>query len=231
MKQIILAAVLLAAGAAMAGQGGNPQPDRSSKSPAFATIQEDPALPRVLLIGDSISVDYTLIVRKALQGKANVLRIPENGGPTSRGVVAIDKWLGDRKWDVIHFNWGLHDVKYVDGKNQVLIDDYEKNLRELVKKLKATGATLIWASTTPVPEGNLNPPRKSIDVVEYNARAQKIMDEEKVTINNLYGVALERLKDLQIPVNVHFKANGSEVLGSKAAEAITAALEKRAGKK
>ena len=53
---------------------------------------------------------------------------------------------------MIHFNWGLHDLKIMaDGKRQVEPEDYEKNLRALVAKMKATGAKLIWATTTPDP--------------------------------------------------------------------------------
>ena len=29
------------------------------------------------------------------------------------GLTGIDEWLGDDPWDVIHFNWGLHDLKYM----------------------------------------------------------------------------------------------------------------------
>ena len=53
---------------------------------AMSYVVEDPQLPRVLLIGDSISIGYTIPVRKELAGKANVLRIPANGGPTAKGV-------------------------------------------------------------------------------------------------------------------------------------------------
>ncbi len=59
----------------------------------------------MLLIGDSISIGYTMPVRKLLEGKANVHRIPTNGGPTKNGIANIDNWLGTKKWDVIHFNW------------------------------------------------------------------------------------------------------------------------------
>src|SRR5688572_21808238 len=76
---------------------------------AFEPITDDPKLPRVLLIGDSISIGYTLAVRDLLKGKANVHRIPTNGGPTTNGLARLKQWLGDGKWDVIHFNWGLHD--------------------------------------------------------------------------------------------------------------------------
>ena len=75
-------------------------------NPIFATVKDDPKLPRVLLIGDSISIGYTLATREFLKGKANLHRIPTNGGPTTKGLASIEAWLGKGKWDVIHFNWG-----------------------------------------------------------------------------------------------------------------------------
>ncbi|MCS6852724.1 MAG: SGNH/GDSL hydrolase family protein [Gemmataceae bacterium] len=195
-------------------------------NPALAPIQDDPKLPRVLLIGDSISIGYTLPVRKLLAGQANVHRIPENGGPTTRGLANIDAWLGNGKWDVIHFNWGLHDLRLENGKPQVSIEEYEKNLRQLVQRMKKTGATLIWASTTPAPDASLNPPRRNDDIVAYNAVAKKVMEEEGVRINDLYAFALPRLKEIQRPANVHFTDKGSEVLAEQVARSIQAALKK-----
>src|ERR1044072_2662283 len=138
--------------------------DFSASSPAFAPVVDQPGLPRVLLIGDSISIGYTTTVRKLLAGKANVHRIPENGADTANGLKKLDDWLGDSRWDVIHFNWGLHDLKDTpDGSRQVPIEAYERNLATLVARLKKTGARLIWASTTPVPDGRQNPMREAAD--------------------------------------------------------------------
>ncbi|MEI6467818.1 MAG: hypothetical protein WCQ89_24065, partial [Verrucomicrobiota bacterium] len=80
--------------------------------PALAPISDDPRLPRVLLIGDSVSIGYTLAVRRELAGAANVHRPPANGGSTKIGLRDLDRWLGDQRWDVIHFNFGLHDLGY-----------------------------------------------------------------------------------------------------------------------
>jgi len=201
-----------------------------NKNPAFAEVKDDPKLPRVLLLGDSISMGYTLPVRELLKDKANVHRPADNCGPTTHGVSQIDKWLGNGKWDVIHFNFGLHDIKYMnekgvlvdvkDGKQQVPIDAYEKNLRAIVAKLKATKAKLIWCATTPVPEGAKG--RVVGDEEKYNAVAAKVMKEAGVTINDLYSVAKAKQKEIQRPKDVHFTPQGSKVL----AEAVVAAIEK-----
>ena len=199
---------------------------RQRPDPAFAKIQDDPALPRVLLIGDSISIGYTLPTRELLQGKANVHRIGTNGGPTINGLANLDKWLDDGKWDVIHFNWGLHDLKQdAAGKRQVPLEDYDQNLRQLVSRLKKTGAKLIWASTTPVPEGKLSPARLDSDVVAYNAAAQKIMAANGVAINDLYAFCRPQLSELQRPANVHFTDAGSQALARQVAQSILAALK------
>lgn len=191
--------------------------------PSLAQVKDDPALPRVLLIGDSISMGYTIPVRNALAGKANVHRPAENCGPTIRGLQRIDAWLGDGRWDVIHFNWGLHDLKQTDGKHQVPIVQYEENLRQLVARLQKTGATLIWCSTTPVPEG-VSPARANEDVLAYNAVAKKIMGENGIVIDDLYAFAWPRLQEIQMPKNVHFTPEGSAVLAQLVVRSITGAL-------
>jgi hypothetical protein len=198
---------------------------RRRPNPAFAPVKDDPALPRVLLIGDSISIGYTAAVREALAGKANVHRAPTNCGPTIRGLEQIDKWLGDGRWDVIHFNFGLHDLKKIQGKHQVPIDQYEKNLRKLVARMKKTGARLVWCSTTPVPQRS-SPPRANADVVAYNAVARKIMDANGIAIDDLYAFALPQLEKIQRPANVHFTPEGSKVLARQVAASILKALAK-----
>jgi acyl-CoA thioesterase-1 len=204
-----------------------PKPPRKPRkpNPVLAQIEDVAGLPRVLLIGDSISMGYTIPTRKLLAGKANVHRIPTNGGPTTRGVAALTKWLGKGKWDVIHFNWGLHDLKGMkDRPHQVSPEEYEANLKKLVAQLKKTGATLIWASTTPVPEGDLKPPRSNDDVIKYNEIAAKIMAENDIQIDDLYAFALPQLKEIQRPVNVHFTGKGSAELAKQVAASIEKAL-------
>lgn len=200
--------------------------------PAFAVVAETPGLPRVLLLGDSISMGYTLPVRARLAGRANVLRPAENCGETARGLRAIDGWLGSGKWDVIHFNFGLHDLKYLDGKGAYVTPDkgrqvappeqYEQNLRRLVERLKRTGARLVFATTTPVPGGSQG--RVEHDELRYNAVAARVMKELGVEVDDLHALAAERQAEIQLPHNVHFTPNGYEQLADQVAASLRANL-------
>ena len=116
------------------------------------------------------------------------------------------RWLGDGKWDVIHFNWGLHDLKYVKpgsdnlaevaaegSRQQVPLPEYQANLEKLVERLKQTGAKLIWRTTTPVPAGAGG--RVPGDAARYNAAALEIMRRHGIAIDDMYAYSMPRLED------------------------------------
>lgn len=202
-----------------------------AKQGPFAPIEEDPALPSVLLLGDSISIGYTVPVRQMLKGLANVHRAPTNCGPTTKGLEQLDSWLGDKKWDVVHFNFGLHDLKYIDdrgrrvppseGRIQVSKDQYAANLERLVQRLEKSSAKLIWCTTTPVPEGAHG--RTPGDSKEYNSIAAKVIGQNPdVAVNDLYSFAMPRLAEIQRNADVHFTPEGSRQL----AMAVVAELRK-----
>lgn len=206
---------------------------KKAPDPRLAKVVDDPKLPRVLLVGDSISMGYTLPVRKALEGKANVHRIPANGGPTTRGLEYIDRWLGDGKWDLIHFNWGIHDMVRLDsdgkvakdakGVRRVPLDQYEANLEKLVARMEKTGAKLIFATTTPIPPGVPNVAHD--DAIPYNEVALRVMKKHGVRIDDLHAFIAPKLSEVQLPANVHFKPAGSELLGGEVARRITEVLK------
>lgn len=204
-------------------------------------------LPNVLIIGDSISIGYTLGVRELLKDKANVYRpikqqgkLPDNGGDTRKGLRSLDAWLKTqdvKSWQVIHFNWGLHDLKRITKGMGVKSNDasqpanlsigqYAKNLDKLVKRLKQTGAKLIFATTTPYPKG-VTPSRIPADAVLYNQVAIEVMARHQVPVNDLYSEIKPKLATLQQPVNVHFNRQGSQFLAEKVSEAIKQYLPKQ----
>ena len=215
------------------------EPGDASKANQAPAI-DDPKLPRVMIIGDSISVGYTDEVRRLLAGKANVHRVAGNAGPSSSGVQKLAEWLAPASgtWDVIHFNFGLHDLKLGTGgrDNQpyatsaghpVSLDDYEKNLSQSVARFKTTAAALVWCSTTPVPTGKVDPPRQPDDVMKYNEAACRVMIKNGVAIDDLFAVALPKLAHIQQPHNVHFTQEGYAELARQVAASIEEALKKR----
>ncbi len=192
-------------------------------------VKEAAGLPRVLIIGDSISIGYTPVVQAALKGEADVRRIPGNGRMSANGLKLLSSWLGTQRWDVITFNFGLHDAKFLaPGKQQVPPAEYEANLRELVRRLQATGAKLVWCSTTPVPPGELVPSRQFSDIGEYNRIAIKVMTENHVVINDLNTFITPHVAEYQTKQDVHFAKAGYEALGGEVAAAIRAQLPKPA---
>jgi lysophospholipase L1-like esterase len=190
----------------------------SNRISAWDYVKDDPKLPRVLLIGDSVSRGYTLAARDALTGKANVHRAPENCGPTSNGIKKMDLWLGEAKWDVIHFNFGIHDRK-------TSAKDYEDRLELIVKQLKATGAKLIWASTTPIPTDTKDGPEASTAIIEKNRIAADVMKKNMVHINDLFAFITPQLSKVQNPMDVHFKGDGYDLLGKQVALKIEEILK------
>lgn len=218
-------------------------PPESTDTPATSGV-----FPKVLILGDSISIGYTPFVQEALAGEARVIRptrtnsAPENCQGTLLGSTEIKRWLArdGGAWQVIHFNFGLHDMKRVDPGSGANSNDpshprqsepgvYERRLRAIVRELKQTGAALVFATTTPVPEGGVRPHRDVGDPSRYNAIAQRIMAEEGVVVNDLYSFALPRLADIQQPVNVHFTEAGSRALAGEVVRHIRQTLKKRSG--
>jgi hypothetical protein len=211
-------------------------PRRNSAAEIARPAVEQPGLPRVLIIGDSISIGYTTPTRKLLDGKFNVYRPPINCGPTTRGLVYLDQWLGNEKWDIIQFNFGLHDLGYVDkkgiydisGVQRVPRRQYKQNLEKIVERLEKTGALLIWASTTPVPAGS--PGRFQGDDLHYNRIAAEIMQRHGIATNDLHAAAMDRLMEIQLPQNVHYHYSGYEYLAEHVARFIEEAWQNKSKK-
>ena len=189
----------------------------AGKANAWDFVQDDPRLPRVLLIGDSVSRGYTQATQKFLTGKANVHRAPENCGGTSRGLSKIEVWLGDGKWDVIHFNFGIHD-------RNTKIADYTQRLEKLVARLQKTGAKLIWASTTPIPD-DAKEKQVAATIVERNQAAAEVMKKHNIPVDDLFAAVSPKVGEYQLPPpNVHFKQEGYEFMGKQVGAAIAAVL-------
>jgi len=194
----------------------------------FVNPTDDPKLPRVLLIGDSISIAYTTTVRRELKGRANVHRIKANGAFSARGLENIEKWIGDGRWDVIHFNFGLWDWYGWQQQERATPEFYADNLAKIVAALKRTGAKLIFATTTPPcdePEHKIKVLVTEDQAKAFNAAAVKVMKTNGVAINDLYAcISADRKKYSKGPADVHWNDAGSKLLGRQVAREIVRRL-------
>ncbi|MHC4985078.1 MAG: SGNH/GDSL hydrolase family protein [Planctomycetota bacterium] len=186
----------------------------------------------VILIGDSIRMGYEATVRSELAELAEVWTSQDNGGTSENVLARLDEWAISRQADLVHLNCGLHDIKTECDQDArgVPLDAYRENVRRILSRLKTeTDATIVWASCTPVNEAwhNATKPfaRFEADVNAYNAAAAKIAEELGIVVDDLFSVAMSAGRDeLLIEDGVHFKPEGSALLGEAVAECIKGLL-------
>ena len=164
---------------------------------------------------------------------------PFNCYTTETGLAHIKEWLGDRKWTVIHFNWGLHDLclrnpeskvsghrDKVSGKVTVPLEQYKDNLDRLVAAMQSTGARLIWANTTAYPDGE--PGRFPGDEMKYNRAASEVMARRNVSVDDLHKLTESFPPSLYLaPGDVHFKDEGWRLMAEQVADSISRQLSPR----
>ena len=150
-----------------------------SRAYAFSLTDDKRDLPRVFLVGDSICNGYQEKVRELLDGKMNVSYWISSYCVTSPGYLRLlDFYLDEAKYDVVHFNNGLHSLQTAE-------EDYEKGLRAALAMIRAKqpGAKIIWATSTP-----LKDPEKTERAKRLNAVAAKVISEfEDIEVDDLFS--------------------------------------------
>lgn len=166
------------------------------------------SLPKLFVVGDSISVGYSPPLQKMTEGDFQFygrktgmeealknLDIPlgSNIGDSSMVLNYLQTMLTKSDWrpEVLLLNCGLHDIKTKDGKIQIPIEDYRKNLKNIVRLLADNGINPIWVRTTPVEDEQHNSGQKdfkrySKDLDKYNAAADEIMNAAGIRMIDLH---------------------------------------------
>ncbi len=183
-------------------------------------------LPRLFVLGDSISIQYGPHLRKMLHGKFEYDRkggadatlgdpfhaTGPNGGDSSNVLEYLLKRQSQSpiQADYIAFNCGLHDIKcdLATGAHQIPIDQYRQNLTLSLDHIMATAAEPIWIRTTPVDDQIHNSRNKlfhrfEADVERYNAVADEVMSASGVGCIDLHGFT-RSLEDDLFCDHVHF---------------------------
>ena len=190
---------------------------------------------KILIIGDSISIGYTPFVKEMLSGSATVEHNEGNARHTGYALGKIQEWISAGDYDIILFNWGLHDLCYrhpdskvygnrdkIRGKLTHTLDEYRTNLDSLVRIMRAsTHAELIFVTTSYVPENEAG--RYTEDPPRYNAVAREVMQKYSIPVLDIYesSVLIHEKYGLR-PDDVHYTKEGYREL----ARLIVACLKK-----
>lgn len=177
----------------------------------------DHDLPRVLLIGDSITRGYGRQVEAALKGKAYVSRMATSMSLGDPGLLdEIRLVLRKQAFDVIHFNNGMHGNGYSESEYAAAIPALLAALHRHAPKAK-----LIWASTTDVRQRNrleeVDP--KTARLIERNRAAEQIVRKRNIPIDDLFSLVAGH-PEYHAQDGVHFNEKGSEILAAQVAESI-----------
>lgn len=205
--------IVLAAGfaAAVADAAPSGTPASSCESIEWCDIwishANETKLPRVLLIGDSITRDYYPFVEKRLEGKAYVARLATSrfiSDPVLLGEIALV--LDNTKFEVIHFNNGMHGWQHTEA-------EYKSAFPKLLETIRthAPHAKLVWATTTPLKQSQ---PRNVSDpsderIAARNAIALACLEGKDVIVDDLN--ILVRGHSEYHSDNVHFNAGGIRI--------------------
>jgi hypothetical protein len=175
----------------------------------FSSAPAEETLPKVLIIGDSVYSQLAAETTKALKGKVDLVYAvpkPDEVCNSETALKRLDEWLGQGRWDLIHFNVGLGDLvfrapglkafrllpRHVGGVRTTSPRQYESNLVELVTRLGKSGVKLVWASTTPIRHSSTDVFEKGSEI-EYNSIAAKVMADHGIPINDMYTHVLSSI--------------------------------------
>ena len=181
-------------------------------------------LPRVLLIGDSITRAYYPEVEKHLEGKAYVGRLSSSAFISDPVLLKqIEMVLGQYKFDVIHFNNGMHGWQHSEK-------EYEQAFPKLLTAIQkyAPHAKLIWANTTPLKVSPSLPPDNQTQATDEriaarNAIAQKIVQAQGIPVDDL-NAPMRGHPELHSD-NVHFNDQGVALQAAQVAGQIEKLLK------
>lgn len=161
-------------------------------------------LPRVLLVGDSITLGYQEKVRNKLKGVCYVDFIATSYAiDTKMFNDMVSSFFADSEYALIHFNHGLH------GQH-VLKRTYKSRLKKLLQKAK-NGKIVLATSTIVYCEGNTRLDRVwSKKLKERNDAVKELSEEFGYGIDDLYSVSLSMPTDKRSLDGVHYTEEGYE---------------------
>ena len=172
---------------------------------------------RTLLIGDSITLGYRPFVRDMAEGKFTAdmfatSRVLDN----EDYFVELNQVLKDVKYDVIHFNNGLH------GWHQTE-EEYKNNIERgisFIKEKQPQAQLILVTSTarTEVEHPEIKHKENEI-ILKRNEIIKELAKKYSLPLDDLYPVT-ENRPELHIGDGYHYKEDGSRTLAKKVYEMV-----------
>ncbi len=188
-------------------------------------------LPRVLLLGDSIRMSYQAHVANMMEADAQVMGPLENCQYSAFTNDNLAGWIDELGTpQVVHWNNGLHDVGHNPAREPVQfpLDDYIGNLRAIYDQLVGTGATIIWATLTPI-----HPQRpfrddgwgwKNSEIDQYNTAVLELINSFGIEVNDLHAVVSSDIERYFSEDMLHLSLDGQQACAEAVVKRVTAAL-------
>jgi isoamyl acetate esterase len=184
---------------------------------------------KVALIGDSIRMNAEPFVRDRLPQRFRLTSPPVNCESSHKVAEQIGEWVPRGEFDLVHINCGLHDIRYDPGRDRPVSSpqEYEANLRKIFAHLAASGAAVVWATSTPIDEamhnGNKPSRRFRSDLLAYNRLSASLARSFGFRIHDLHDLLSQApLESLLLPDGVHYNRTGNALIGQHIADAIQA---------
>ncbi len=177
-------------------------------------------LPRVLLIGDSITEGYQGKVREMLRGICYVDYVATSYAIDSKMYNELIKnYVQDSDYAVIHFNHGLHGF-HMSART------YKSRMKKLLPKLEKKGKLILANTTVVYTQENKRLHTKDMKrVKERNLVVDELATQYGYPIDDLYTVSMEMSKEARLKDGVHYLDDGYEILATSVVESIKNALK------
>lgn len=175
---------------------------------------------KILLLGDSIRLNYAPYVYRKLSDRAQIVWPEDNCRFAKYTLHEFPGWLKTLGTpDIIHWNNGLWDLHHFNGAEPLSsLEDYVKDLERVARMLKATGATVIFATcTTASPE---NKEWDNTEVAQYNAAACRVMERLNISVNNLNAVTRGNEEICIAQDLIHLSPAGIKLVGNQVVETL-----------
>ena len=170
-------------------------------------------LPRILLIGDSITEGYSYVVREKLKGRYYVDCFATSYAVDSEIYqTLVNAYVKDNDYQIIHYNHGLHG-KYMTAK------EYQEGVERCLKGIKSK--IILALTTETLTEGNVSVDESWKDKIEQrNQVLRSLAIKGGHGLNDLYSLSKKIALEFRDTDGVHFTQEGYKLLAEQVVKSI-----------